>query len=87
VAESLRIDKWLWFARFFKSRALAQSVIASGEVVLNGQPVTKAAQGVKVGDDVAFPTGPRRRRVVVVALGDRRGPAPEAQELYRDCDG
>lgn len=87
MPESLRIDKWLWYARFFKTRSLAASVVETGHVWLNGQVVAKAAQGVKVGDELAFPTGPRLRRVTVLALGERRGPAPEAQGLYRDVAG
>lgn len=84
MAETLRIDKWLWFARFFKTRGLAASVIAAGEVRLNGAVVTKAAQGVKAGDRLAFPTGRRRRAVTVLALPDRRGPAPEARACYAE---
>lgn len=79
-----RIDKWLWYARFFKTRSLAASVIAAGEVRLNGVVVTKAAQAVRPGDVLDFPTGPKLRRITVVALGERRGPAPEAQGLYRE---
>jgi ribosome-associated heat shock protein Hsp15 len=82
--DSLRIDKWLWFARFFKSRSLAAAVVEAGEVRLNGAMVTKTAQAVKPGDVLAFPTGPKLRRVTVVALGHRRGPAAEAQALYRE---
>ncbi|MGE5503708.1 MAG: RNA-binding S4 domain-containing protein [Actinomycetota bacterium] len=84
--EALRIDKWLWFARFFKSRSLAASVVEAGEVSLNGRPVAKPAQTVCPGDELVFPTGPRLRRVAVVALGERRGPAPEAQALYRELE-
>lgn len=86
MAETLRIDKWLWFARFFKTRSLAASVIDAGEVRLNGQVVAKTAQGLKPGDDLVFPTGKRLRRVTVLALGERRGPAAEAQTLYREED-
>ncbi|MDA8233057.1 MAG: RNA-binding S4 domain-containing protein [Magnetospirillum sp.] len=86
MAETLRIDKWLWFARFFKTRSLAQSVIAAGEVRLNGQPVGKAAQSVCPGDELLFPTGRRWRRVRVAALGARRGPAVEAQGLYEELE-
>jgi ribosome-associated heat shock protein Hsp15 len=82
MSDCLRIDKWLWFARFFKSRSLAASVVEAGEVRLNGAVATKAAQVVKLGDELIFPTGPKWRRVRVVALGHRRGPAPEAQALY-----
>jgi ribosome-associated heat shock protein Hsp15 len=85
--DRLRIDKWLWFARFFKSRALAAAVAESGEVRLNGAVVAKAAQGVRPGDELVFPTGPRWHRVKVLALGDRRGPAPEAQGLYEVLPG
>lgn len=84
MAESLRIDKWLWFARFYKTRSLAASVVEAGEVRLNGQVVAKTSQGVRVGDELIFPTGPKWRRVTVLALGDRRGPAPEAQALYEE---
>lgn len=84
MAEGLRIDKWLWFARFFKTRSLAASVVAEGEVLLNGQVVAKTSAAVRVGDELVFPTGPRRRRVTILALGERRGPAPEAQALYRE---
>ena len=84
MPETLRLDKWLWFARFFKTRSLAASVIAAGEVRLNGAVAGKPAQGVRAGDELVFPTGKRRRRVVVLALGERRGPAPEARALYRE---
>jgi ribosome-associated heat shock protein Hsp15 len=81
---SLRIDKWLWFARFFKTRSLAASVIDGGEVRLNGVVVAKCSASVRAGDELVFPTGKRMRRVTVLALGERRGPAPEAQALYRE---
>ncbi|HSV29684.1 MAG TPA: RNA-binding S4 domain-containing protein [Candidatus Omnitrophota bacterium] len=84
MPESLRIDKWLWFARFFKTRSLAASVVEGGQVWLNGVVVGKCSQTVKPGDELAFPLGGRLRRVTVVALGERRGPAPEAQGLYRN---
>jgi len=82
----VRIDKWLWFARFFKTRSLAQAVIASGEVRLNGRIVAKPAQDVAPGDELIFPTGKRRRRVTVLAPAERRGPAPEAQGLYTELE-
>jgi ribosome-associated heat shock protein Hsp15 len=81
---TLRIDKWLWFARFFKTRSLAASVVEAGEVRLNGAMVSKTSVQVRAGDDLVFPTGKRRRRVTVLAVGERRGPAPEAQALYRE---
>lgn len=83
---SLRIDKWLWFARFFKTRSLAASVVEAGEVRLNGIAVPKASQTVKAGDELVFPTGKRLRRVTVLAVGQRRGPAPEARTLYQELD-
>ncbi|WP_142849008.1 RNA-binding S4 domain-containing protein [Telmatospirillum sp. J64-1] len=84
--ETLRIDKWLWFARFCKSRSLAASLCEEGEIHLNDRPAGKA-QSLKTGDIVEFPAGPRRRRRVrVLALGERRGPAPEAQLLYEELD-
>ncbi len=84
--DTARIDKWLWFARFFKSRSLAQSVVEAGEVRLNGMTVVKPAQAIRPGDELIFPTGKRWRRVRVAAVADRRGPAPEAQALYRELD-
>lgn len=84
MAAGLRIDKWLWFARFFKTRSLAASVVAAGEVTVNGMVVAKVSAVLRVGDELVFATGKRRRRVTVLALGDRRGPAPEAQALYRE---
>ncbi|MBR9972552.1 RNA-binding S4 domain-containing protein [Magnetospirillum sulfuroxidans] len=80
----LRVDKWLFFTRLFKTRGQAVALIEAGAVWLNGRPVAKPAQVVKIGDALIFPTGKRLRRVTVLALGLRRGPAPEAQGLYRD---
>jgi ribosome-associated heat shock protein Hsp15 len=80
----LRIDKWLWFARFCKSRSLAQSWIEAGEVRLNGQRVEKCSDLVKPGDRIEMPRGLRlRHEVEVLGLADKRGGAPEAQGLYR----
>jgi ribosome-associated heat shock protein Hsp15 len=84
MENAIRLDKWLFFCRFFKSRALAANVVETGGVSINGLIVAKPAHGVKPGDTVTFPTGPYVRTVSVVALGTRRGPAPEAQALYRD---
>ncbi len=81
---SIRADKWLWYARFFKTRTLASKVCASGKLRLSGSLVAKAHQKVKVGDVLTFPQGRHIRVVKVVALGSRRGPAPEAQSLYED---
>ena len=80
---SRRLDQWLWFARFAKSRSLAARLCAAGAVVVNGSAVAKANHGVRPGDVVTLPPGPWQRTVEVVALGTRRGPATEAQHLFR----
>ncbi|WP_298932491.1 RNA-binding S4 domain-containing protein [uncultured Ruegeria sp.] len=80
----LRIDKWLWQARFFKTRSLAAKQVSGGHVRLNGNRVLKPAQSVSPGDVLTFPQGRIVRVVHVEALGTRRGPAPEAQMLYTD---
>lgn len=83
---SLRLDKWLWFARFVKSRALATRLVIEGRLRVNGTPTQKAHYAVKPGDVLTFGLGPHIRIIRVVALGVRRGPAPEAQLLYEDLD-
>ncbi|MFD1626485.1 RNA-binding S4 domain-containing protein [Azospirillum griseum] len=80
----LRIDKWLWYARFFKTRSLAAKICNDGGVRLSGAVVSKAHAAVKPGDVLTFAQGRHIRVVKVVALGTRRGPAPEAQALYDD---
>jgi ribosome-associated heat shock protein Hsp15 len=82
----LRLDKWLWFARFVKTRSLATRLIVEGRMRVNGAPTQKAHYTVKVGDVLTFPLGPHIRVIKVAALGSRRGPAPEAQALYEDLD-
>lgn len=79
-----RLDKWLWYARFAKSRTLAQKLVASGSIRINREKVDNASHGVKIGDTLtaALPAGVRILRVL--ALGGRRGPAPEARLLYED---
>jgi len=77
----VRLDKWLWAARFFKTRSLSQQAIAAGKVKLNDARV-KPAHEIKVGDAVAV----REWRVHVKALSDRRGPAEEAGKLYEETD-
>jgi len=84
--ESRRLDKWLWYARFFKSRSLATKFCASGKLRVNGQVVKKPHYGLHAGDVLTFPKGPHIRVVRVEALGTRRGPATEAQTLYDDLD-
>jgi len=82
----LRVDKWLWQARFFKTRALAADLAESGHLRINGQPTRKPGAGVGEGDVLTFPQGSRIRVIKILALGVRRGPAPEAQMLYLDLD-
>ncbi|MDP2085409.1 MAG: RNA-binding S4 domain-containing protein [Gemmobacter sp.] len=86
TAATIRLDKWLWQARFFKSRSLSAGVVEQGGVRVNGQRVAKPAYTVRPGDVLTFAQGARIRVVRVRAPGDRRGPAPEAQELYDDLD-
>lgn len=80
-----RIDQWLWFARFVKSRSLAARLCAAGAVALNGASVKKPGQSIQVGDVIVVPQGGWQRTVRVVDLGVRRGPAPEAQQLYEEA--
>ncbi|MEE8140620.1 MAG: RNA-binding S4 domain-containing protein [Alphaproteobacteria bacterium] len=80
----LRIDKWLWHARLFKSRSIAQRLCAGGRARLNGKRVSKAHVMVRPGDVLTFPKGPHVRVVRVAVLGVRRGPATEAATLYED---
>ncbi|THD84544.1 RNA-binding S4 domain-containing protein [Aliigemmobacter aestuarii] len=82
----MRIDKWLWQARFFKTRGLATDLVAAGHLRLNGQRVAKPAQAVGAGDTLTFPQGGRVRLIRVTGLPGRRGPASEAQSLYLDLD-
>lgn len=86
VSESLRLDKWLWFARFVKSRSLASKLVEQGRMRVNGTPTAKAHYAVRAGDVLTFALGPHIRVIKIVALGTRRGPAPEAQQLYADLD-
>jgi ribosome-associated heat shock protein Hsp15 len=78
------LDKWLWFARFCKSRALAQRMIERGQVSLNGAAAAKTSITVRPGDRLEIVVGPIKRRVLVRELGERRGPAEEARALYEE---
>jgi ribosome-associated heat shock protein Hsp15 len=80
-----RLDQWLWFARFVKSRSLAARLCAAGAVSVNGGPVTKPNRPVRVGDVVVLPQGGWQLTVRVLALGVRRGPAAEARLLYEEA--
>ena len=83
-AAKQRVDKWLWQARFFKTRTLAAKQVSAGHVRLNGTRVSKPAQTVAPEDVLTFPQGREVRVIRIIAIGDRRGPAPEAQALYED---
>lgn len=82
--DSLRLDKWLWFARFFKTRSLASKAVADGRMRVDGTVVAKPHWAVRPGQILTFVQGRHVRVVRVVALGQRRGPATEAQTLYED---
>lgn len=79
----MRLDKWLWAARFFKTRSLAAEEIAKGRVRVNGQ-VAKASRELRPGDELALHQGELTRGVLVKALSAVRGPAPVAQALYEE---
>lgn len=81
--EKLRIDKWLWASRFYKTRTLASEEVTRGLVEVNGQEV-KPAREVKVGDTVSLRQGQDVRTVLVKGLSGARGPAPVAQQLYEE---
>jgi ribosome-associated heat shock protein Hsp15 len=86
ASAKLRLDKWLWQARFFKSRGLAAEVIEAGSVRVNGTRVSRPGRDVTTGDVLTFPQGSRIRVIRILALGLRRGPAAEAQGLYLDLE-
>lgn len=81
--DSLRIDKWLWAARFYKTRSLAADEIGKGRVQVNGQEA-KASREVRAGDRVRLRQGPVEREVLVRGISAARGPAPVAQQLYEE---
>ncbi|MBK9440914.1 MAG: RNA-binding S4 domain-containing protein [Comamonadaceae bacterium] len=83
--DKLRIDKWLWAARFYKTRSLACDEIDKGRVLINGLPV-KPAREVKPGDMLQVRSGSVSRTVSVLAISDKRGPAPVAALLFRETD-
>jgi ribosome-associated heat shock protein Hsp15 len=83
---TLRLDKWLWHARFFKARSLAALAVEEGHFRINGWPTRKPGHAVGEGDVLTFPLGGRIRLIRVVGIGIRRGPASEAVSLYLDLD-
>jgi ribosome-associated heat shock protein Hsp15 len=81
--DAVRIDKWLWAARFFKTRTLAADAVKGGRVELGGARV-KASKEVAAGDELQITIGQTRRTVIVRAVSDKRGPAPVARALYEE---
>jgi ribosome-associated heat shock protein Hsp15 len=80
--DKIRLDQWLWFARFTKSRSLAGRLCVAGAISVNGASASKANQSLRVGDVVIVPQGGWQHAIRVLALGARRGPAAEARLLY-----
>ena len=83
--EPVRVDKWLWAARFFKTRSLATKAATGGKVFLNGQR-TKPSKTVVVGDELTIHKGQVEQIVIVLDLSSRRGPAVVAQALYQETE-
>lgn len=83
--DSVRLDKWLWAARFFKTRSLATEAVAGGKVDVNGDRA-KPAKAVKAGDEVRLRVGPYEHILIVRDLGERRGPASLAATLYEETE-
>lgn len=85
AGEAQRVDRWLWAARFFKTRGLAQQAVRGGKVDLNGTRC-KPARPVRTGDRLRITKGEEVFEVEILALAERRGPATEAQALYRESE-
>ncbi len=83
VLDTMRLDKWLWCARFYKTRGLAAEEVAKGRVLVNGN-AAKPAKDLRPGDNVVMRHGPLLRTVTVRGLSGMRGPAPVAQALYEE---
>lgn len=83
--ERLRIDKWLWVARFFKTRSLATTAVEGGKVQVDGERV-KPSRNIRVRDAVVIRIGPYQWSIVILGLSERRGPAPEARLLYEESE-
>jgi ribosome-associated heat shock protein Hsp15 len=84
ASEGLRLDKWLWQARFFKTRALAATLAGRRKIRVNSAVISKPHYRVRPGDVLTFPQGRTVRIVRVADLGGRRGPASEARAMYED---
>ncbi|MEW5903937.1 MAG: RNA-binding S4 domain-containing protein [Pseudomonadota bacterium] len=81
----MRVDKWLWAARFFKTRSIAVDAVESGKVTMDGARI-KPAKTVGIGDLLVIRLGPYQHEVEVLGLSNKRGPAPVAQQLYRETE-
>ncbi|HET9511042.1 MAG TPA: RNA-binding S4 domain-containing protein [Sphingomonas sp.] len=84
MADTIRLDKFLWFVRLAKTRSFAQDVAEARHLRIDGRVIEKAAACVRVGNTLTFPLHGRVRVIRVLALPTRRGPAPEAQAFYAD---
>ncbi|MGO8713214.1 MAG: RNA-binding S4 domain-containing protein [Rhizomicrobium sp.] len=82
MADRIRIDRWLWHARFYRTRGLAQSAASAGLIRVNGHRVEKSSVNIGPGDVLTLPRGREVMVVRVVGLAPRRGPARDAQSLY-----
>ena len=82
---TVRVDKWLWAARFFKTRSLAAEAIGGGKITVNGERA-KPAKPVKLGDEIRLQLGQFQHVVIVRGLSDRRGPASVAQTMYEETE-
>ena len=84
MTEKIRLDTWLWYARFYKSRSLSSKAISSGKLRINSNKITKPATKVKTNDVLTLNYVNEIRIIQIQSLGSRRGPASEAQSLYID---
>lgn len=84
LVEPIRLDRWLWHARFVKTRSMATKLCQSSRIRINDREGVKPHHPVKPDDVLTFPLGRHIRIIKILALGARRGPAPEAQALYED---
>ena len=87
MIEKIRLDTWLWYARFYKSRSLSSKAILSGKLRVNANKTIKPASKVKINDILTINHVNMVRVIQVQSLGSRRGPASEAQQLYKDLSG
>ncbi|MGB5069302.1 MAG: RNA-binding S4 domain-containing protein [Albidovulum sp.] len=86
ISARIRIDKWLWHARFFKTRGLAAGIVAKGHLRINGIKTSKPGHSVGPGDVLTFRQAEQIRVIRVLGCGIRRGPAAEARQLYDDLE-